>query len=737
MKLPKILRLSKKGAKSVSGSGKAAADGDYKWPEGIKIGVYGHANSGKTVLFTVLNEESKVSKELQLSITEQATAGEFLRNYRKIWGIGATDSVGTMVDLREDKKFPDPTQGALVLQFVAILDRDEKVSVVALDYDGRAIDISESHDLKEKVGSFMSESDGIIFLFDPKALSATVQCQAHAASFVNILEQLAPLSRRLPIPVTLVVTKADILPGFAGDQQTVLVSGEDESFLAEDYEVFLEKILASNRIASNSAWAGTVRDILIKLKEFLKVVVGRTLDFQIFFVSATGSQPEKVGTDVGRSIYVPPDKMKPIGVQRPFYWMLRSILRGRRIDFVRRLTKWVAVACMAWIVLVSLPYAWHFWWLLPRTVQVEDNVLGQRDRFDASSEEQIRITRQFRRYENSRMVRWFFDEYITPSSQIRAQYDESLKDEARADLDERIRQLTRLTSDPSLWPKLNPLDSSLLLADMHLGLVAGLKTHHEGDTLSELYRRSGRALTYWELLKQAFVDTKDTAAWNRIVQQISNDRQLHATALSNAEKELLEALAQAASGSKQQEQRTSTARQAGDEFKSLARRINDSNDASFLLGKATRDLRRIRSDIAGDPSRAGDVAAIDDYLGQAKYFDTRREYAYAVDYCPEGHHVHVTVIKPGGTETWPPGQIHPGRPQKLSWKSGDVIYIALDPNNHDGGDETFGKSSKVRKKLESDVALFEMQGEVTFPNGQSITVNVSPDPREKLPKLRE
>ncbi len=737
MKLPKIFRLFKKGAKASSGSGKAGAEGDYKWPDGIKIGVYGHANSGKTVLFTVLNEESKVSKRLQLSITDQATAGEFLRNYRKIWGIGATASVGTMVDLKEDKKFPDPTQGDLILQFAAILDRDDKVPVVTLDYDGRAVDISEPHDLKEKVSSFMTEADGIIFLFDPKALAATVQCQAHAASFVNILEQLSPLSRRLPVPVTLVVTKADILPGFTGDQQTVLVSGEDESFLAEDYEVFLERVLASNRIASNSAWAGTVRDILVKLKEFLKVVVGRTLDFQVFFVSATGSQPEKVGTDVGRSIYAPPDKMSPIGVQRPFYWILKTILRGRRIDVMRRVTRWVAIASMVWILLISLPYAWHFWWLLPRTVQVEDNVLGRRDRFDASSEEQSRIIRQFRRYENSKMVKWFFDEYITPSSHIRAQYDERLRDEARADLDERIRQLTRLTSDPNLWPRLSPLDGQLLLEDMHLGLEAGLKVHHEGDTLSELYRRSGRALAYWELLKQAFANRQDTTAWSRLAQQVSNDRQLHATALSQAEEELLETLNKTVSGSKQQEQQTTTARQAGDEFKSLARRINDSNDAGFLLGKAVRDLRRIRSDIGADPSRAPDVAAIDNYLNQVRYFDQRREFSYAVDYCPEGHHVHVTVIKPGDPETWPPGQIHPGRPQKLTWKSGDVIYIALDPNNHDGGEETNGRYSKVRKKLESDVALFEMRGEVTFPNGQRITVNFSPDPRDRLPKLRE
>ena len=87
----KILKLFKKGAKAVpKGKDQAAVGGGFEWPSGMRIGVFGHTNSGKTVYFTVLNEECKVSKNLGLSVTDNITAGEFLANYRALWGLGSS-----------------------------------------------------------------------------------------------------------------------------------------------------------------------------------------------------------------------------------------------------------------------------------------------------------------------------------------------------------------------------------------------------------------------------------------------------------------------------------------------------------------------------------------------------------------------------------------------------------------------------------------------------------------------
>jgi hypothetical protein len=247
----KIFKLFKKGAKAApKGKDQAAVGGGFDWPSGMRIGVFGHSNSGKTVYFTVLNEECKVSKNLGLSVTDNITAGEFLANYRALWGLGTSDSAGTMVDLREDKQFPPSTPSEKILQFNAILDRSKNIPIVTYDYNGKAVSIQDRHELADKVRDFMYGCQGLLFFFDPKVLGAELQCQAHVASFVNMLEMLAPAGGRLPIPVALVVTKADVLPGFSGEGQTVLVRSDQEHFLAEDYELFLENILASNRIAS-------------------------------------------------------------------------------------------------------------------------------------------------------------------------------------------------------------------------------------------------------------------------------------------------------------------------------------------------------------------------------------------------------------------------------------------------------------------------------------------------------
>ena len=139
----------------------------------------------------------------------RSAAGEFLANYRAIWGLGTASEAGTVVDFQGERKFPESTRGDKILKFNAILDRKKKMSVVAYDYDGKTVSISpDDPELSEKVIDFMSGCDGILFFFDPKILGAELECQARVASFVNMLERLASIKSRLPIPMAAVVTKA-------------------------------------------------------------------------------------------------------------------------------------------------------------------------------------------------------------------------------------------------------------------------------------------------------------------------------------------------------------------------------------------------------------------------------------------------------------------------------------------------------------------------------------------------
>ncbi|MEW5995467.1 MAG: hypothetical protein AB1744_13875, partial [Candidatus Zixiibacteriota bacterium] len=451
--------------------------------------------------------------------------------------------------------------------------------VVTYDYPGKAVSISEHDELSDKVIDFMAGCNGLLFFYDPKMLGAELESQAHVSSFVNMLEQLAPLHRRLPIPIGLVVTKADILPGFSSDSQTVLIPGEDEHILAEDFETFLEHVLTSNRIASNSAWAGTVRQILVTLKEFLKVVIGRTLDFQIFFMSATGRKPEKIGADVGRSIYKPPEKMTPIGIKEPFYWILSSIRRSRGLSVMRKLAKYAAVLSLLWIVIFSLPYLWHFNFLLPRTTGVEDKILEAYagNRFNISGKERKNIIDAYSKYERAKTTRWFFDRFRIPAGRIKERYNRINLGDAIGDLNRLVGRVTAIVQAPTLWPKVNPANDSLMLDDMHRELEAGLNSFHQGDETSILFTRSGRVLTYWELFKSALV-AKDPPSWEKVVEQVDHDSKLYSQERSKEEIALGDAFVNAVAAQLQREKKTETAQQAGTELEQLIAQIKANPD---------------------------------------------------------------------------------------------------------------------------------------------------------------
>ncbi|MCB2229532.1 GTPase domain-containing protein [bacterium] len=737
MGFAKIFKIFQKGAKAASKSkGKdAGSGGGMSWPEGIRVGVYGHANSGKTVYFTVLNEECKIAKDLQISVTDNATSGEFLSNFRSIWGLGVTSDVGTMVDQRGEQRFPDPSASGKILQFNAILDRSKKLSVVSYDYPGNSVSISERTDITEKVTDFMDNADGLLFFFDPKTLQAELQTQAHVASFVAQLERLAPLSSRLPVPIALVITKADLLDGFSGDNQVVLVPPDMEHVLAEDFERFLDEVLSSNRISSNPAWAGSVRNVLVKLREFLKVVVGRTLDFQVFFVSNTGQPPQKIGTDVGRSIYKPPERISPTGVKEPFYWLMNAIVRNRKISFFRKLSKYAAVLSIIWIIIFSLPFLWHFMYLLPKATDTEQSVVEQYkgNVINTSQEDRRRITNEYDRYERSLTVKWLFPRFIPPTDRIQNFYAKFNMAEAVQQLDRVIGRFASVVADSTLWPKLNPGDNSIILTDEHESIVSDLDAFHQGDEKSELYTRSDRALQYWDLFTRYIANRADTAAYGVIVEQVQLNERTYARDLSRAEQVLGQALVTNLKVRTQRKVQQAVAQRAGVELDDLIQKINSNPRASYRLGDAVSELRRIRAQL--DPAvDAQSVQAIDRYLREADKWNTRRSFTFKAETIPGQGHLHVEVTPGGKDATWSDqSQILQGFEYSLEWKIGDDIHVALDTLN---APEMWGKSASDKKILTGKYSLFNMEGEINFENlGKTVTIRFNPPVNDRLPTL--
>jgi hypothetical protein len=733
----KIFKLFKKGSKAAAGA-KKKGHGELKWPSGVRIGIFGHANSGKTVYYTVLNEDCKISKKLQIAISDTITSGHLLANYRSIWGVGVTSDVGTVVDLRSEKKFPDPTQGDKVLKFNAIVDRSSKVPVVALDYDGKAVAISEQSELKDRVADFMSSCDGLLVFYDPKMLGADMQTQEQVASFTHLMELVAPLHRRLPIPVALVVTKADILPGFTGDEQTILISPEDENFLSSDFEVFLEKVLASNKVTSSPAWAGTVRDVLVKLKEFLKVVVGRTLDFQIFFVSPVGSTPEKVGTDIGRSLYTPPDKIHPIGVKEPFHWLLKAVLKNRGIGRMRWITKLAAVLAVAWVVVFSVPYLYQFSFLHPRTLDQEDAVLqghleGGGSMTSLSKRQITKILDPYRSYQHKWIVNWLFRPFKQTAEQIVINYHALEKVDIEKVMDTHILTFLDVVADSSRWPA-KKVDDTVFVEDENAQrfgeLVSDMDSLGIDESDAALLRRQERIKWFLGKFREGILDPQASAAvWGQMNEQISRHGSREDIKLSEAEQSLYSRLMER----EQKQEVVVIAKETGSAVEEFLQTINDNTDPKFRLETAPRRLESDLAALRADPANSAVIARINRYLQEVQKFKTRRPFIYRLATGPEGCHVHVMARRGNKDTSWRVGkQLWPGMTvDTISWRMGDQIVIALDsPADR----ETWGENSTSKKELKGRFALFEMEKAVSI-GDKTVTFSLEDSLEEMLPRI--
>ena len=730
MKLGKLFKFIKKGAKKAS---KSAGDSGAatQWPKGTKIGIFGHKNTGKTVYLTVLHHEGKVAKNIQISVTHNYTSAEFLENFRSLWGIAPAGGAGTMVDQRGERTFPDPTMRERILQFNAILDQKKKIPVVTCDYGGEAVSISGDSDQSEKVKEFMAASDGILFFFDPKIMGAEMEIQARTSAFVNMLERITPLKLRFPIPVGLVITKADTLPGYEGEDQAILIDPEDEQVLSENFDLFLEKVLDSNRVASDSEWAASVRNILVKLREFLRVVVGRTLDFQIFFTSNTGNKPEKIGADVGRSIYKPPEKIRPSGVKEPFYWILNSISRNKQLNVMRKIMKYVAMISIIWIVLYSIPFLYHFNVLLSKPSRVENSILESVDNhyLSTSDDQRGNIYRAYDRYSRKWLVKEMFPGYKVVASNLAGLYYNFNVDKAIKNMDGIIGKFTYIVKQCELWPKYNPGKDSLIYDKNHTEILTGLEKMHIGDKESVLFLRSDRGLNYWELFTRFVKDGNDSTLIDEIAKQVDYDRN-NAKNYSGTEEKLGEALLGLVA---EKEERVQSVAGVG-EYDKIREQINNSSDPAYIFGQAVKELQRIKGKLISG-THIKQISAIDSYLNEVESWRSRRQYICVLETVPEIGHLHIEVTRSGRSPSWSKEtQLLEGEEVKLKWKIGDDIHIAFDELKYPC---TWGKKSSDKRILQGKYALFALEGEIAFKNiGKTVTIRFKRRLKDRLPKLR-
>jgi GTPase SAR1 family protein len=736
MNILKIFKYAQKGAQKGAKKAKRRKSGAVAapaWPEGTKVGVFGHENSGKTVFFTALYTQSKTTNNFHVSVRDNATANEFFKNDMAIKGVDVdSGGTGTIAAKSVPKRFPDHTVKDLVLQFTAILDGSKKMPVVTYDYNGKAASISERSDEAEKIHSFMEDADGLLFFFDPKILGADPEVQARVSSFVNILELIVSLKSRLPIPVGLVITKADTLPGYSGEDKTILIRPKDEQVIAEDYETFLERVLGFQSLSDDREWASSVRNILVKLREFIRVVVGRTLDFQIFFVSGTGNKPEKIGAEVGRSIYAPPDKVNPCGVTEPFHWILSSIVRSRRLSLLRRVTGFIVAASIVWIALYSLPFIIHFAGLLRAPYRVESKVLrdsgGSHQQVSPTSKKQI--INAYKRYSNAWLVKTMFPEYQVRGERMRELYSGYGQGADVDKLDIIVNELTNVIRDEKLRPTYNGAKKRIDRSEDVERLLSDLKEMNAGDEKEATDRRAGRVRFLWGLYEQYLANPSEATTQNAIWDQVNADA--NRADCNESEQKFGQTLMAIVTNA------APTPRGAGTglgEYESLKAQINGKDaTAEFVLGEAMEKLQDIRS-LLVPGVHDGQINAINRFIAEARSWDKKQKYSFLVQSVPNDGHIHYEVTESGESPRWNAkgNQYFQGDKIDLEWQPGDEIHIAFDEAT---ASENWGKSSSDMVVLDGKYALFDMEGRLTLNRGTTIQFSYKNGLKERLPKLQ-
>lgn len=415
-------------------------------PEGNKIAVFGHTNVGKTVFFVMLHEAAMKDPHFRLDTKDDQTASELESNLRLLKGLEASVSEGVRTEKRVERRFPPPTSETKLLNFVAVLNQRKRFDFTSLDYRGEIASIEEQPELKESLIKFSVNSDCVLFFIEPHVIFSELYCRNQLASFKSLLQLLMNGKSSLSIPVGLVVTKADLLDGFEDESQTVLVSRSHEYAKSKRYDQFVQRVLDQPHIKRNERWRKDLRKVLEHLEDFFETLSGLSLDFQVFFVSATGTRPPQMSDNKGGTVFVPPRQLKPIGVKEPFKWAVNRALFQKKIKSLKRITNWVFWLAFIWCLFFSIPNLLNLGFWYPKIFSVEQEIRKsgcQRDLSKLSEEDRKHFKESYRKYSNRTLVSAFFGMG-------------KLEEFAR----QRLRELE--TSTPP-EPKKPPVDSAYLI----------------------------------------------------------------------------------------------------------------------------------------------------------------------------------------------------------------------------------------------------------------------------------
>jgi hypothetical protein len=176
----------------------------------FRIGVYGHKGVGKTVFFTIAYIDSKRSPDFEIMALGE-TQEILEEKYNLMRGQGMDLATGHKI---AGRRFPPLSTGEQRLNFEVRTGRNTIIPINTIDYSGELIYIDARGDLKQNLIDFFKECECILFFIDPDAIKNEGERSNRVAAFTDLISQLSGPEKRLKIPVGLVVSKADELPGF-------------------------------------------------------------------------------------------------------------------------------------------------------------------------------------------------------------------------------------------------------------------------------------------------------------------------------------------------------------------------------------------------------------------------------------------------------------------------------------------------------------------------------------------
>jgi hypothetical protein len=391
--IKKVFAAFKKKSKAEAEADKGAAGAPFEKDDNVVL-VFGHSNAGKTVYFSVLYELLKGDSAYKLSPLDNETAANLIENFNLMRGKQLKIKEGRQVEVEGERKFPTMTSETRILKFGLDMSVRKGVKFYTVDYKGETLSIAEPGGLRKQFARFFPHARAALFFIDASAIDTDVLLREQIAAFQTIIADVRDCAPS-KIPIGIVITKADFLEGYSPSNPVELIPANAAIFKGRSSQSFIKGLARVNRERFGEKWADSCERVTQNLRNLIDSMISYNLDFQFFFVSATGGLEKTPSGDV-----LPPRELAPAGVPQPLIWSFNRILFNKSKARWRTVTKWVVGLSIVWIVLVSLTNLFHMYSTYD-VLERAENQFRNRFNLDApqiSKEEAERITETYDDY---------------------------------------------------------------------------------------------------------------------------------------------------------------------------------------------------------------------------------------------------------------------------------------------------------------------------------------------------